>query len=209
MYIIDSNKDYYDYLSHVYGLDKKIVFDRRGSIRLESKDLVDLRETRYYDGKTQYILLETGLVQYLLKLDNIVVATDENMPKNRYIDLSAYQYVKSFAVEIVEKFEDHKNITGCPIAIRSVHNSWRSPFYIKKFRTEYKDYEITDRLALDLPILASTCITSLIPADEIWKNICNYISSLGNDKDVAQASDIEKVVNHGFDKKESFRGNRK
>lgn len=209
MYIIDSNKDYYDYLSHIYGLDKKIVFDRRGSIRIDSKDLVDLRETRYVDDKPQYILLETGLVQYLIKLDNIVVVTDENMPKNRHIDLSAYQYVKSFAVEIVEKFEDHKNVTGCPIAIRSVHNSWWSPFYIKKFHTEYKDYKITDSIALDLPILANTYFTSLIPADEIWKNICNYISSLGNDKDIAQASDIEKIVNHGFDKKESFRGNRK
>ena len=93
MYIIDSNKDYYDYVSHIYGLDKKIVFDRRGSIRMESSDLVDLRETRYYDGKTQFILLETGMVQYLLKLDNIVV-TDENKPKNKHIDLSAYQHVK-------------------------------------------------------------------------------------------------------------------
>ena len=209
MYIIDSNKDYYDYVSHIYGLDKKIVFDRRGSIRMESKDLVDLRETRYYDGKTQFILLETGMVQYLLKLDNIVVVTDENKPKNKHIDLSAYQHVKSFHVEIVEKFEDHKNVTGCPIAIRSVHNSWRSPFYIKKFPTEYKDYKITDDIELDLPILANTCITKIIPADEIWKNICNYISSLGNDKDVAQAPDMEKIVNHGFDKKESFRGNRK
>ena len=209
MYIIDSNKDYYDYVSHIYGLDKKIVFDRRGSIRMESNDLVDLRETRYYDGKTQFILLEIGMVQYLLKLDDIVVVTDENKPKNKHIDLRAYQHVKSFHVEIVEKFEDHKNVTGCPIAIRSVHNSWRSPSYIKMFPTDYKDYKITDDIELDLPILASTCITKIIPADEIWKNICNYISSLGNDKDVAQASDIEKIVNHGFDKKESFRGNRK
>ena len=208
MYIIDSNKDYYDYVSHIYGLDKKIVFDRRGSTRIESKDLVDLRETRYYGGKTQFILLETGMVQYLLKLDNIVV-TDENKPKNKHIDLSAYQHVKSFDVEIVDKFEDHKNVTGCPIAIRSVHNSWRSYHYIKQFPTEYKDYKITNDIELDLPILASTCITKIIPAEEIWKNICNYISSLGNDKDVAQASDIEKIVNHGFDKKESFRGNRK
>ena len=31
MKIIDNKKDYYDYLSGVYGIDELIVFDRRGS----------------------------------------------------------------------------------------------------------------------------------------------------------------------------------
>lgn len=32
MKIIDNKKDYYDYLMGVYGIDEKIVYDRRGSI---------------------------------------------------------------------------------------------------------------------------------------------------------------------------------
>lgn len=34
MKIIDNKKDYYDYLSGVYGIDELIVFDRRGSLLL-------------------------------------------------------------------------------------------------------------------------------------------------------------------------------
>ena len=32
MKIIDNKKDYYDYLSGVYGIDNLIVYDRRGSV---------------------------------------------------------------------------------------------------------------------------------------------------------------------------------
>jgi hypothetical protein len=37
MKIIDRNKDYYDYLSHVYGVDGNIAFDRRGSVLLTDR----------------------------------------------------------------------------------------------------------------------------------------------------------------------------
>ena len=32
MKIIDSKKDYYDYLSGIYGMDELAVYDRRGSM---------------------------------------------------------------------------------------------------------------------------------------------------------------------------------
>ena len=34
MYIVDKHKDYYDYISHIYGVDKDTAFDRRGSYEL-------------------------------------------------------------------------------------------------------------------------------------------------------------------------------
>ena len=51
MYILDKNTDYYDYFSHIYGEDKSITFDRRGSAIIKDEMLVDLLdvERRTYD----------------------------------------------------------------------------------------------------------------------------------------------------------------
>ena len=37
MRIIDNKKDYYDYLSGVYGIDNLIVYDRRGIMKYDGK----------------------------------------------------------------------------------------------------------------------------------------------------------------------------
>ena len=33
---IDNKKDYYDYLASIYGIDNLVVYDRRGSVSLNS-----------------------------------------------------------------------------------------------------------------------------------------------------------------------------
>ena len=79
----------------------------------------------------------------------------------------------------------------------------------KQATPHYEIYpkEDTEVEPIELPILANTSLTKLLDPDTIWKELSNYISSLKNDKNVDSGiTDVEKVVNHGFDKKESFRG---
>ncbi len=47
MKIIDNKKDYYDYLASIYGIDELIVYDRRGSVTLNS-DKILLHGMEYY-----------------------------------------------------------------------------------------------------------------------------------------------------------------
>ena len=47
MIIIDNKKDYYDYLSGVYGIDNLIVYDRRGSVSI-NPDCISLKGAEYY-----------------------------------------------------------------------------------------------------------------------------------------------------------------
>ena len=47
MKIIDNKKDYYDYLASIYGIDELVVYDRRGSVTLNS-DKVLLHGMEYY-----------------------------------------------------------------------------------------------------------------------------------------------------------------
>ena len=46
----------------------------------------------------------------------------------------------------------------------------------------------------------------MLDPKETWIELQTYFSSLGNDKDIdLHLTDVEKAVNHGFDKKTSFR----
>jgi len=47
MKIIDNKKDYYDYLASIYGIDELVVYDRRGSVTLNS-DKILLHGMEYY-----------------------------------------------------------------------------------------------------------------------------------------------------------------
>lgn len=47
MKIIDNKKDYYDYLASIYGIDELIVYDRRGSVTLNT-DKVLIHGMEYY-----------------------------------------------------------------------------------------------------------------------------------------------------------------
>lgn len=47
MKIIDNKKDYYDYLASIYGIDELVVYDRRGSVTLNT-DKVLLHGMEFY-----------------------------------------------------------------------------------------------------------------------------------------------------------------
>lgn len=40
MKIIDKKKDYYDFLAGVYGMDEMVVYDRRGSVVVNSEKVL-------------------------------------------------------------------------------------------------------------------------------------------------------------------------
>lgn len=149
------------------------------------------------------------MTQYLIKIDDIKYHKVPYETNKHLFNL----VFDSANIEVVKKFENYKNMFGKVISIHSVYNDWFSYLdYIcgtKSKKIDYLNYRVTDEINIDLPILANTFLTKLINAEDIWKDINTYISSLNNDKDIKEASDIEKVVNHGFDKKESFRGKNK
>ena len=57
-----------------------------------------------------------------------------------------------------------------------------------------------------IPYLSNT-VSSYIPAEEVYRNIDDFLRSSKNDKNWESKgiTDIEKIINHGFDKKSSFR----
>ena len=55
------------------------------------------------------------------------------------------------------------------------------------------------------PIMDGTWIPSLIPAEEVWNNITDYLLSIKEPEIVDNRNDVQHIESHGFDKKTSFR----
>lgn len=204
MRIIDKNKDFYDYCSHIYGADKSITFDRRGSVFLTDEIIVGSQRDLHSDWNTHTLygfrVLEVGDIQYLIKVSNVKFINDY---KN-----CIYDRLVSYKLDIVHEYQEHKHRYNTPLSFHTVNFCWDW----KQTMHHYEIYpeENIKVTPIELPILTGTSLTKLLDPDTIWKELCNYISGLKNDKNVdIGTSDVEKVVNHGFDKKESFRGVRK
>jgi hypothetical protein len=211
MLIIDRNKDYYDYLSHIYGVDKKVVYDRRESEQIEDKDIFSMLSHQYrytYERcKTNsvapsFLILEYGYVQKLLKVSGVLVK-----PITAY---TGYSF-DSFTLECIYTFSNNKHYYNAPISIRECQVNylwdWRKSIEDRLILTDNYKETITKTYSKEFlnPILSNTSITSIIEPEEIWKEVCNYLSSLNNDKDVSlPMTDKERAETHGFDK-HSFR----
>lgn len=203
MLIVDKNKDYYDYLSHIYSVDKKIVYDRRGSENITDESIYNIIQYYFnsflYNKKEYFVLLEIGNVQYLIEIYNI---------KFYDIHLNDDKF-KSFKMKVRYIFRNHEHYFDVPISIREVKVNYVGWGKRKKFVINNNFNETITSISevhIDNPILKDTQITSLIDANEIWKELQNYISSLNNDqKSETEMTDVERAELHGFDKKISFR----
>jgi hypothetical protein len=198
MYIIDKNKDYYDHFSYIYGIDKAIVFDRRNSVVVDDDKLVTLSVYhRAYRDDKNYLLLEAGSIQYLFGLHEF--------------ELDNYNDVLDYSIRLVKIFRDHKHYFDSPLSLRrvSLPYIWLRSKLEDKEDIDFSELHADNDRVVNLPILKDCKLTSLIDAEEIWRELQNYLSSMNNESKVDNMSDIEKVESHGFDKKTSFRSNKK
>ena len=200
MYILDKNKDFYDYFSHIHGEDKSMTFDRRGSHILTNNEIFYMSyeyNTPNRDDK-RFVILEIGNKQYLVQLTNFKINKSSIIPND----------IEDYDMSIVRVFEDHKHYYDFPISIRGCdidyHWKWGRRFkYNESFNEVVR--KVYDK-EINLPILKETKFTSLLDLQEVWIELQTYFSSLDNDKDVSlPMTDIERAEIHGFDKKTSFR----
>jgi len=203
MYIIDRNKDFYDHLPHIYGVDKKIVYDRRGSTRLDDKYLGEMVDWKRGWGEPEgFLILETGTLQFLIRVYDIKFL---NVP---------YTIVKSIKVGIYHIYNENQHLFSTPMSLGCINPGYRwnwkrrgdtSRKWIVPDLSEVRERTI-DRSIVSNPILAETSLTKVLDAYDVYKSLLNYISSLDNDIDVSiPMTDVQKAEVHGFDKKTSFR----
>jgi len=200
MKIIDKNKDYYDYLSNIYGIDDNITFDRRGSVILTNDSINQFIDDNMSPFVVNLLLLEAGYIHYVFKIE----------------------YGKENKYTLIHTFEDEVHFSDYPLSLyftREFH--FFNSFFIRKHdwnahkltykNVVFKNYSKWNKkgkdgpLFIDLPILDKTFVPSIIKQEEIWKNIYNYICKINEPKIIDKRDDVAKAEDHGFDKKTSFR----
>lgn len=202
MLIIDKHKDYYDHYSYIYGVDKKVVYDRRGSNKIKDEDLYKLAPPYYKNHNTFYLLLETGFIQRLIEVSSIALVKDS----------CNVDHFQSFTLEHIHTFSNYEHYYETPISIHSVNVNYtydwkrvggKDPWCDRKIilTNNYKETITRGYKNCNNPILAATSLTKIIDGDMIWKEVQTYLSSLNNDVDCnISMSDKEKAETHGFDK---------
>ncbi len=212
MIILGKNKDYYDYLVGIYGIDKDIVFDRKDAISL-------------LDGKI--ILSRKGFKYHLLReLFNKECEAEtkhkekiRTFYKSKYVDYSQpigdiYFFILeigykqyTFQVEryIDENDEiciDHKLLSTTQVS-EKICNSVTGIAICEESYFGEKYLRITNKSDSNL-ILKDTWLTKYISAEEAYNEIYNYLISC-KDKEINDSrTDVQKAESHGFNK-ESFR----
>lgn len=197
MKIISKFKDYYDFLSGKYGVDPKVVLDRRSATpqykfyNLEKAKLFRLYicgqliegihfEDKFYYGED---LGKIGKVIEKQPWGSLV-----NTSKKRYrinADIAYFQhYDRDVNAEIIKDKTEVNKKENCPII-----------FAVNK--DEYYYY----------PILSALKIQKHIPPETIYNWLVDWISDKNEEKENQEISmtDVLKLQAKGFDKKTSFR----
>lgn len=209
MRILDGGKkDYYDYLTGIYGFDEAILYDRRNSHVFRPMDIgaeyfyrnnwqidrckkekigmhhVDGKYVygKFYEGIKLHFVIEIGFVHYLFAVE-------------RYVDDNQEVHLEP---HLLDKIRINNKQSDAPVSLIPIdyHILFGGKPAIRKY---YIDREIQN------PIFNGTWLPSLIPAEEVYNEIYNYLISIKEPKIIDNRNDVQKLESKGFDKKTSFR----
>lgn len=210
------NKDYYDYLSGIYGIDKKVVYDRRRFTLLSTLDIPhfnycksnldkpkeEMRSwdkvgrrykwiTKYVATQIYHCMLEVGLKWYIFEVERYLsdvgnVCIDWKLTKT--IRIKKSQRTSSIPITFFKT---------CWIRYRGLWND-RDSVYDPTAIVKEED-------AIHNPIMKNTPISSLIPPQDIYDELSAYIASLNDIEIEDNRTDEQKAESAGFDRKTSFR----
>lgn len=201
-------KDFYDYLSGIYGIDNDVVYDRvnghvfrpmyNGDVYFCKTTLWNdacKKETRgmhYVNGKRVYgvfssglvmhFVIEIGFMQYLFRVE-------------RYLDENLEVQLEP---QLLDKFRVKEKQSQAPVSLIPV-DYWHTFKESPKIRKYQMQNEIQN------PILSGTWATSFLQAEEVYNEIYNYLISIKGPQIIDKRDDVQKLESKGFDKKTSFR----
>lgn len=225
MKIIDKNYDFYDYLQGVYP-DKTVTFDRTRSFTLTKDEVRSGLNSVIYGnayhskiGQTSYALLQVCNRFWLFEV--------------KVLDLDDYGYVKDYIINLIStwtnynadrkllsfnyiklngddwfahwsaKTEDRKH----KIAIDAINRGNYTKVYSLSVEYGYRNNERT--IIYDIPLLKASGFAGCIDPLDIYLSFEEYFSLEKTASERIESvglTDKEKIENHGFDTKISFRG---
>ena len=204
MQILDKNKDFYDFYQNIY-IDKTYTFDRRKSVYFHKEDWNDI----FFNSERDYIyyVLQVGYSRYLYKITYLGISTGWIIHLDNYkVELvkywKNYDNLVDFEFGIAEKLESY--------GYKNYHPSYEKQSIDSLYNTELKKaYLYASRLKdRSYPILYESGIASCTDSHQLYMDIEEWLSAQKERELRTESKDItdkQKIVNHGFDARESFR----
>ena len=227
MRIIDKQNDYYDYLQDN---EDTLVFDRRGSRLLTKDEIEDSIErvlNSYYHVPHVFLLLQCGASYWLL----FVEGTDI---KKRTGFCGPLETVGNYNIWVVSKWKEYNQpLKLLNLQAITFNQSWKYKIYdVDYYRRKvtrtlvydrlmessqalqeaviHNDYELFINFSISgYLLLKGSGIPNVISPEEMYSAIDEYFSlkKTAAESTVAEGTtNNDKIKNHGFDTKTSFRG---
>lgn len=229
MKIISKFKDYYDYLSHIYGQDEKIIYNRNPLV-----DPVNIGCSLLYnniqvitdiDHQSQHIFMVT----YTSDKNYYIDGTRVRFPDTKWLCICGKIYLlisdntgkfhvlndnDPFYQYILQKKDnpwDRKTISiehvlgyNCSAAL-DVCKQLHTPVFLFQAKWNSNTFNVESKI----PVLSELNIPSIISPEQIYQEIsyfiCNTINPSPDMMGPIFSTDKEKILQHGFDLKQSFR----
>lgn len=204
MKIISKYKDYYDYLSGVWGEDPKLVLDRKGEFVVQSTNPLgcDMYVLTFIIGGIMIQIYNNGK-EFFFGKEIEQFDTTRRYGKNNYwtkdglyrveIGYSTGRTNQMYVVQgPKEGYEYLNDKYNCPILYNK--QSWHCPDITKEDFSTY-------------PLLSSTPVTKYVDAVDVYRWIQEYLAKKVDQSQARQdnQTDIQRLENKGFDKRTSFR----
>ena len=217
MKIIDNKKDYYDYLSGVYGVDPLAVYDRRGSMtwgqyrdrfsvfvdtaRIKNDLFVPKNRSWWAKDNRYFLCVEAGKTQFFIMAERTLPKEGSTEVTITRLLLGTRMVNRKHSQAPLAVFECHVNtgvLQGAPPDLSRVTYWHERKWY-------FHHRKITEEPLVINPILDGSFIVSIIPAKEIWEALYEYLISLNDKEIIDNRPDKLKIEAAGFDTKTSFR----
>lgn len=225
MKIIAKHPDYYDYYSHVFGIDPLIRYERNSEFTDPPEKVFaysgkfNLKIARFFICGTVYDILFDAASEKLLYGNQLAQLSEEQMkitmyPKVKPGYLDAVRHPKVAEVNLWGDYKDKKwYVLTEPMNIDEFKTVFE-PYFTNGTSNRYKDQNLilncpvvvtlNDRCFKN-PILANWGFGNIIPADVLFTKISNWFLERTNKDIPNNQTDMEKLTSHGFDRKTSFR----
>lgn len=230
--IIDSKyKDYYDYCKAFMGEDPLVRYERNCEYEFKFVNrginmfVTDLVLNRFFIcGLIIDVLADVNNNKLLMGKDIIDVFNEQ---KITYKDKRTYYIVPNSSKKIVslilrasksDKIFSREYVLTEPVTFDEYKqifiNNFNSANKNPKYHSMYRDWNnimdcpvviANNRGAFKNPVLSDWKISSIIPAEEMYLKITNWLLERQDIAVIDQRTDVEKLTSHGFDKKTSFR----
>ena len=152
--------------------------------RLAEKTKKRSSSKSWTEGDIYHFILEVGNTHYRFEIERWL---DEKQPACLHVETTLLDTIK----DVKQRY------SSAPICIITC----RAEYYWWHHEVRWKD----TKGRIENPILANTFIPKLIPPDEIWQALYDYLSSLKDTPITDSRTDEQKLDSAGFDKKTSFR----